>query len=963
MSAGPSTYSPTAFHVSQWPTAGAAPSPSAKSKHKHLKVPGGRSGRGTPTRKLSKAGSSSGASTSRLKKRSLREASTSSPAASRPAIKRIREPTPIYENDESTYSPSVTETDSSHAHQTCLPPRLGQDASAPASMYPTTAAGPSSYMPEVESCKEAETSENGEGEDSVLFSENTGAGRTDMITGEPNEDIDVGVEDDDEDMGDETLTAEPKMVPDDREKPGGQEEPDIQDGEESAVTEIGTEGDFALPTDEQFLVERMDQDNEVPDQQEQYAEQDAGNGEDDTILCQPQTTIDLRKIMPPPADTTSHKSVRSTSSRHSNSTSGVHDQMTQVIEKKASIAVPPSTQSFVDLEEETYSDEDDQPSPSSYHSGDSDDYEMTHRPVLERTAIKRDIRGFTESLSHLRDGVDGILPYRVVDRLGEGTFSSVYLAHDVLHRMYSNEYWTGRLDDPEPYIPRWATEGPQPSGVKVALKKILVTSSPARIENELAILEALRGCRHVSQLITAFREEDQIIIVLPYHQSDDFRHFYRHMDAPHMRSYLQCLFRSLKDIHRRGIIHRDVKPANFLYDYASQEGVLVDFGLAERYCPPKKSTCQHAPADLTHLQGTKVKTGETALVEQAVYDARKRSKQGEGRVGFPHEDKRPTIKTNRAGTRGFRAPEVLLKCPDQTVAIDIWSAGVMLLSILTHKFPVFNSNDDIEALMEIAAIFGRAAMERCALLHNRTIISNVPTLETNPPTLASLVLKLNPHIYTPHMANPTPADAKAHIESIDQAIDLCQRLLRLDATKRLSAVQALKHPFLAQGNGETELHISDASDELLCPAESKCGDLHDDSGGRHRAYIHPDLKEMAFGEGIATARDMLCPEHEHFQQRFQINPMNTRNLVLGACEEADQEAADEWEEGDLAGDDLDGFVIERGGGTTNRDGQLASGLPLVERDVNAPLASVVPPTKLSGHQPGRYQSTRRTVDA
>jgi len=50
-----------------------------------------------------------------------------------------------------------------------------------------------------------------------------------------------------------------------------------------------------------------------------------------------------------------------------------------------------------------------------------------------------------------------------------------------------------------------------------------------------------------------------------------------------------------------------------------------------------------------------------------VYDARKRSKLGEGRIGFLQEDKRPTIKTNRAGTRGFRAPEVLLKCPDQTV--------------------------------------------------------------------------------------------------------------------------------------------------------------------------------------------------------------------------------------------------------------------------------------------------------
>jgi len=32
-----------------------------------------------------------------------------------------------------------------------------------------------------------------------------------------------------------------------------------------------------------------------------------------------------------------------------------------------------------------------------------------------------------------------------------------------------------------------------------------------------------RGCRNVSKLITAFRERDQVIIVMPYHICDDFR--------------------------------------------------------------------------------------------------------------------------------------------------------------------------------------------------------------------------------------------------------------------------------------------------------------------------------------------------------------------------------------------------------------------------------------------------------
>ncbi len=53
-----------------------------------------------------------------------------------------------------------------------------------------------------------------------------------------------------------------------------------------------------------------------------------------------------------------------------------------------------------------------------------------------------------------------------------------------------------------------------------------------------------------------------------------------------------------------------------------------------------------------------------------------------------------------------------------TTALDIWSAGTILLSVLACKFPVFQASDDIEALMELAAIFGRKTMEKCARLHS-----------------------------------------------------------------------------------------------------------------------------------------------------------------------------------------------------------------------------------------------------
>jgi len=64
------------------------------------------------------------------------------------------------------------------------------------------------------------------------------------------------------------------------------------------------------------------------------------------------------------------------------------------------------------------------------------------------------------------------------------------------------------------------------------------------------------------------------------------------------------------------------------------------------------------------------------------------------------------------------------------IAIDIWSAGVILLFFLSKKFPIFQSNDDIEGLMEIAIIIGKRKIERAATLHGRSYVS----LSRGPPS-------------------------------------------------------------------------------------------------------------------------------------------------------------------------------------------------------------------------------------
>jgi len=144
---------------------------------------------------------------------------------------------------------------------------------------------------------------------------------------------------------------------------------------------------------------------------------------------------------------------------------------------------------------------------------------------------------------------------------------------------------------------------------------------------------------------------------------------------------------------------------------------------------------------------------------------------------------------------------VLFKCTHQTSKIDIWSAGVILLTILSRRFPFFNSTDDVEAMIEIATIFGSKRMKQAALLHGTIFETNIPTIGQQGFTLEKIILWS-----TCRTDNAEGKEAGLNEEE-KQAVRFLERCFDLDPNTRISAGDALGHPFLLEGEffeGEEE---------------------------------------------------------------------------------------------------------------------------------------------------------------
>ncbi|KAG0442232.1 putative cell division control protein 7 like protein 2 [Dictyocoela muelleri] len=327
--------------------------------------------------------------------------------------------------------------------------------------------------------------------------------------------------------------------------------------------------------------------------------------------------------------------------------------------------------------------------------------------------------------------------YQIIAKIGEGTFSKVYKAHD--HNQSGEKNY-------------------------VAIKNITRTSSPQRILDELKYLTKLRGVKNVIPLLNCMRHEDQIAAVFPFFKHDDFKTFMKNADITDIKYYMFNLLMAIRHVHENFIIHRDIKPGNFLYNSERREGALIDFGLAQ--------SGNHIHNNKNILKESNKPKKHSVLFFNALVT---KSTQP---PGYYVNDSRPQMKAQRSGTRGFRAPEVLLRVRNQDNKIDIWSAGVIFLTLLTKKYPFFESIDDIDSLVELATIFGHNEMRRVAKYYERTWRSNITEVPDERIPFERIVYNYNPEINTQR-----------------DAFDLLNKLLDPYSLSRIDAEDAMNHPF------------------------------------------------------------------------------------------------------------------------------------------------------------------------
>ncbi|PCH44572.1 kinase-like protein [Wolfiporia cocos MD-104 SS10] len=216
-------------------------------------------------------------------------------------------------------------------------------------------------------------------------------------------------------------------------------------------------------------------------------------------------------------------------------------------------------------------------------------------------------------------------------------------------------------------------EGIDLSNEEECVIKVLKPVAKKKIKREIKILRNIAGGPNVISLLDVIYDQNSLSnsLVMEFVLNSDWRDIYRIMSEVEIKYYIFQLLKALDFVHSRGIMHRDVKPANIMFDRERRKLKLIDWGLAEFYHP--------------------------------------------GTEYHP-----------RVGSRYFKSPELLVAYKLYDYSLDLWCVGCILASLIFRREFFFRGRDNDDQLVKIVKALGSECFERYLAKYDLTLRSDNP---------------------------------------------------------------------------------------------------------------------------------------------------------------------------------------------------------------------------------------------
>jgi len=153
--------------------------------------------------------------------------------------------------------------------------------------------------------------------------------------------------------------------------------------------------------------------------------------------------------------------------------------------------------------------------------------------------------------------------------------------------------------------------------------------------------------------------------------------------------------------------------------------------------------------------------------------------------------------SNEVVTLWYRAPDVLLGSRTYSTSIDVWSCGCIFAEMISGA-PLFRGRDNQDQLLHIMRIIGTPSDAQF-----QKIAKETPELQ----------LKQYPRYVKMPFQQILPKGSL-------QAIDLLERLLKFDPAERISAAEALSHPYFTSAVTPTPFGLNTSPGSMPPPSFS-----------------------------------------------------------------------------------------------------------------------------------------------